>query len=90
MVSKHAIHRLFAIAEQDQGRYHLTLVDLEIQHDVEDRTSVDVRMMTLMWQPPPRFGSGGGVTTSPVNAQGKISRVASVVRPVAGIQSTMD
>jgi hypothetical protein len=31
-----------AIAEQDQGRYHLTLVDLEIQHDVEDGTSVDV------------------------------------------------
>jgi hypothetical protein len=36
--SKNAIHRLFAIAEQDQGQYRLTLANLEIQHDVEDGT----------------------------------------------------
>jgi len=36
--SKHAIHRLFSIAERDQGQYRLTLADLEIQHDVEDGT----------------------------------------------------
>lgn len=36
--SKHAIHRLFAIAEQDRGEYRLTLANLEIQHDVEDGT----------------------------------------------------
>jgi hypothetical protein len=31
--SEHAIHRLFAIAEQGGARYHLTLANLEIQHD---------------------------------------------------------
>ncbi len=36
--SKHAIHRLFAIAEQDHGQYRLTLANLEIQHDVGDGT----------------------------------------------------
>ena len=36
VVSKHAIHRLFAIAERHRGQYRLTLADLEIQHDVED------------------------------------------------------
>lgn len=36
VTSKLAIHRLFAIAEQSQGQYSLTLADLEIQHDVED------------------------------------------------------
>jgi hypothetical protein len=34
--SKLAIHRLFAIAEQDEGTYKLTLANLQIQHDVED------------------------------------------------------
>jgi hypothetical protein len=34
--SKLAIHRLFAIAEQDGGHYKLSLANLEIQHDVED------------------------------------------------------
>jgi len=36
--SKHAIHRLFAIAERDRGQYRLTLANLEIQHNVEDGT----------------------------------------------------
>jgi hypothetical protein len=34
--SKLAIHRLFAIAEQDGEHYKLSLANLEIQHDVED------------------------------------------------------
>jgi len=34
--SKLAVHRLFAIAEQDGGHYKLSLANLEIQHDVED------------------------------------------------------
>ena len=38
VTSKYAIHRLFAIAEQDGKQYHLTLANLEIQHDVEDGT----------------------------------------------------
>ena len=38
VISKLAIHRLFAIAETDQGRYHLTLANLEIQHDIGDGT----------------------------------------------------
>ncbi len=36
--SKHAILRLFAIAERDRGQYRLTLANLEIQHNVEDGT----------------------------------------------------
>lgn len=36
VVSKHAIHRFFAIAERDRGRYRLTLADLKIQRDVDD------------------------------------------------------
>jgi hypothetical protein len=38
VVSKQAIHRLFAIAEQEGQTYRLTLTNLEIQHDIEDGT----------------------------------------------------
>jgi hypothetical protein len=38
VVSKQAIHRLFAIAEQEGQTYRLTLTNLEIQHDVGDGT----------------------------------------------------
>jgi hypothetical protein len=38
VISKRAIHRLFVIAEQQGGRYHLTLANLEVQHDLEDGT----------------------------------------------------
>jgi len=43
VTSKHAIHRLFAIAEQNQGRYELTLANLQIQRDVQDGTDITER-----------------------------------------------
>jgi len=38
VTSKKAIFRLLAVAEKDQGRYRLTLTDLEVQRDLEDGT----------------------------------------------------
>jgi len=43
VVSKLAVHRLFAIAEQGRGGYRLTLAKLEVQHDTEDGTDKSER-----------------------------------------------
>ncbi len=43
VLSKYATHRLFAIAEQDRGRYRLTLTNLEVQRDVQDGTDTTQR-----------------------------------------------